>query len=297
MPEGFDKERLARALRDHEALQSSGYDNGAVVRTFAQDLSAHQVATVRFDKTPSALVTTGPYTIEIPESSSSQPSPEYQDPAQPVQIYIDRQFIDITVLSCPPADTVHEIDILAVSGLGSHPFGSFTHKDDGHMWLSDSLPSDIPSARVMIYGYESGLQSSSSFANLGDLASGLKMSIRKLQAQKRRLILVGHSLGGLLIKEAIIQMAEDNSNQLNSISGIVFFGVPNDGMSIESLIPIVGDQPNRFLLESLSSVNSQILYLQKKNFFKVSTQMTLEMFCFYETQESPTAKKVRLALR
>ncbi len=160
------------------------------------------------------------------------------------------------------------------------------------MWLSDSLPEDMPTARVTIYGYESGLQSSNSFAHLGDIAGLLKMAIYRLYSEKKPIILIGHSLGGLLIKEAAIRMVSEDPDQLDRILGAVFFGVPNDGKSIESLIPMVGDQPNRFLLESISSINSQVLVTQKKDFLTVLARTRLEMFCFYETKESPTAKLV-----
>ncbi|KAH8889959.1 hypothetical protein GQ53DRAFT_747794 [Thozetella sp. PMI_491] len=109
-------------------------------------------------------------------------------------------------------------------------------------------------------------------------------------AEKKRTILVGHSLGGLLIKEVTIQMAAEDSDQLDRILGAVFFGVPNGGINVTSLIPMVGDQPNQFLVESISSVNSQVLDMQKKDFFEVLTRTKLEMFCYYETQESLIAK-------
>jgi hypothetical protein len=153
----------------------------------------------------------------------------------------------------------------------------------------------MPTVRVMIYGYESGLQGSNSFAHLGDLASSLQIAVcRLLRSEKKHLVLIGHSLGGLLIKEALIRIAESDSDSdlIGLIFGTLFFGVPNDGMDIESLIPMVNDQPNRFLLESLNSINPQILTLQKRNFSRVLKRSDLEMFCFYETRLSPTAAKV-----
>ena len=164
------------------------------------------------------------------------------------------------------------------------------------MWLADSLPRDMPGARVMIYGYQSGLQHSNSLAHLGDYARSLQVTISGLlQSENAKpLVLLGHSLGGLLIKEALVQIAESEtgSELINLIFGLLFFGVPNDGLDIESLVPIVKDQPNRFLLESLSSMNSQILSIQRRNFSNILDRTNLEIFCFYETELSPTATKV-----
>ena len=48
-----------------------------------------------------------------------------------------------------------------------------------------------------------------------------------------------------------MQLAESISelDQIKRIFGALFFGVPHNGMDIGSLIPMVNDQPNRFLLE------------------------------------------------
>lgn len=81
--------------------------------------------------------------------------------------------------------------------------------------------------------------------------------------QKRPIIFIAHSLGGLIVREAIIQIAESKidrvSEILHFIYGALFFGVPNDDLDIASFIPIVGDGPNRPLIESLGQDNSQIL--------------------------------------
>lgn len=70
-----------------------------------------------------------------------------------------------------------------------------------------------------------------------------------------------HDLGGLLIKEALVRISEsDNeSSLLDMIFAIFFSGTPHDGMDIETLVPIVKDQPKRILFESLNAMHSQIL--------------------------------------
>lgn len=64
-------------------------------------------------------------------------------------------------------------------------------------------------------------------------------------------------------------------------------------MDVSSLIPMVGNGPNRFLIESISRINSQILGIQLRDFHKaLGNQHDSEVFCFYETVESPTAQQV-----
>jgi len=104
--------------------------------------------------------------------------------------------------------------IVALHGLNGHAFNTWATKA-GHMWLRDSLPSDIPNARILTYGYDSN-PSSASFAGIEDFAldflaalhdkrrdvgvirtAPVPSLIRKLiyQVGTRKLILIGHSLG------------------------------------------------------------------------------------------------------
>lgn len=86
---------------------------------------------------------------------------------------------------------------------------------------------------------------------------------------------------------------EDDKRLIRAVYGIMFFGVPHDGMDISSLIPMVGDRPNRFLIESISHVNSQILSMQQRAFHTaLGEEGDSEIVCFYETEKSPTARKV-----
>jgi hypothetical protein len=78
---------------------------------------------------------------------------------------------------------------------------------------------------------------------------------------------------------------------LNSIYGALFFGVPNQGMDIESLIPMVKHQVNQGLLHSISN-ESELLRKQSREFPKAFDFQDSKIVCFYETVTSPTAIKV-----
>lgn len=310
IPRDFDRDWLARALRHHSNLQwpggdrPEGFENGGkdvIIRTLAPDLRVdYQVATVRFHNLPSQLRelgARGQFTVKLNIDPENPRRIEKFDCV--VKVVIDDHFDGITTLFSPVTAEEHQIDILAISGLGSHPFGSFVHKEDGNMWLTDNLPRDIPAARVMIFGYESELPHSRSHVQLDDLAGPLQIAISQiLRSDKRRpLLLIGHSLGGLLVKQALIRIAEPGFENglpilLDMITGILLLGTPNDGLDIESLVPMVNDQPNRSLLESLSFKNSQVLRHQRQGFSKVLERTKLQLFCLYETELSPTAVQV-----
>lgn len=84
----------------------------------------------------------------------------------------------------------------------------------------------------------------------------------------------------------------DDSDKANfkSVSGMLFFGVPNQGMPISQWIPIVEGQPNRFFIEQLCA-SSDILRVFRTDFRKLFTFRDSKIYSFYETKESPTAQR------
>lgn len=87
------------------------------------------------------------------------------------------------------------------------------------------------------------------------------------------------------------RMDEEDVSILNCISGFLFFGVPHQGMAIESLVPLVQDNPNRSLLESLNE-NSALLQRLEKEFSNAFGAICPQIVSFYETERSPTAVEV-----
>ena len=79
---------------------------------------------------------------------------------------------------------------------------------------------------------------------------------------------------------------------MGSVVGLLFFGVPNRGMDIDSLQAIVGDKQNRYLLESLGQY-SDLLLQQDGQFGTIFHFKDSRVISFYETKSSPTAIEVR----
>jgi hypothetical protein len=48
------------------------------------------------------------------------------------------------------------------------------------MWLCDDLPRDLPTTRIIIYGYESQLYGNQSFQDLEALATTLRTSLESV---------------------------------------------------------------------------------------------------------------------
>ncbi|PYH69627.1 uncharacterized protein BO88DRAFT_443625 [Aspergillus vadensis CBS 113365] len=246
-----------------------------------------KVATVMFDVPPS-LVQRNPESRawHIPARGHDRNSPD---------LILDTHFIGLTPLN----DTNHlqnSYDCIAISGLASHPFGSWQRKGSNKrfMWIRDNLPKSVRGIRAILYGYDTELDGSSSFQTINDLA---KQLIDQLQAHRvpesvTPLVFLAHSLGGLVVKQALRDLAENypgNEHQalLSAVRGAVFFGVPNLGMEHSELEAIVHDKPNGVLIRDLSTTSNFIHQLSEA----FSTNHFHERFKFfwaYETSVSPT---------
>lgn len=72
--------------------------------------------------------------------------------------------------------------------------------------------------------------------------------------------------------------------------GLLFFGVPNQGMDIDSLLPMVKGQENLSLLMTLRK-GSELLRKLHRDFCSEFDFRDSSIISFYETERSRTAKK------
>lgn len=194
-------------------------------------------------------------------------------------------FIKLTSPSC-----------IAISGLGGRPLGSWQPKegDNRFMWIRDELPKDLPGVRAVLYGYDTKLENSKSFQNIPDLARNF---ISQLQAygwslpSAKPLVFLAHSLGGLVLREAMVQLDEclDEGHKtiLHLLKGAIFFGVPNLGMEQSHFRMVSHNKPNDELVEDIAR-NSNYLSELNDRFSESSFHTQLMFFWAYETSKSPT---------
>ncbi|KAL7964407.1 hypothetical protein HDV63DRAFT_415383 [Trichoderma sp. SZMC 28014] len=181
---------------------------------------------------------------------------------------VDRDFLGITPLS--NSDNVH-VDIIAVTGLAGHAFGSWKSKNLPHMWLRDFLPQTVANARILTYGYDTKIYGSQSEESILELAKALLESIkttRRKNIRNRPIIFIAHSLGGLVVKEALVQASvgsEEDQMIYRSCYALLLFGVPNRGLNNLSLKSIVKGQPNESLVRDLGE-SSRFLSLLHERF-------------------------------
>ncbi|KAK3382531.1 hypothetical protein B0T24DRAFT_17414 [Lasiosphaeria ovina] len=208
-------------------------------------------------------------------------------------LVLDKDFLGLTPLN-DAAEGGHEHDFIAISGIGSHPFGSWqAHGGDKRfMWLRDALPTTFPFTRVLLYGYKTELQNSKSFQRIPDIARTLITFIESLSRSSERqrpIVFIAHSLGGIVLQEALVQLThtishvKDLGYLLEKVVGAIFFGVPNQGMAIEHLLSLADRNPNHRLIEDIKPHSRYLDYLGPQFEQKLSGKIFL---WGYETRES-----------
>ncbi|UKZ61131.1 uncharacterized protein TrAtP1_002402 [Trichoderma atroviride] len=211
--------------------------------------------------------------------------------AEAAHLKVDRDFLGITPLS--DSDNVH-VDIIAVTGLAGHAFGSWKSKNLPHMWLRDFLPTVI-NARILTYGYDTKIYGSQSEESILELAKALLESVkttRRKEIRNRPIIFIAHSLGGLVVKEALVQASvgsEEDQTIYRSCYALLLFGVPNRGLNNLSLMSVVKGQPNESLVRDLGE-SSRFLSLLHERFNACFTFDDSHILSINETKHTATVE-------
>lgn len=202
------------------------------------------------------------------------------------------------VLRLVTTDTlVSVVSCLIISGLASHPFGSWQPhgRDKSFMWIRDELPRRLPGVRFLVYGYDTALCGSTSFQVIPDLAISLVQTVKAIgwsaPSAKPVLFLV-HSLGGIVLKKTLVILAGGDHQEravLAKIKGDIFFGVPSQGMNMSDIFEMLGNQPNIDLVSGLSN-QSHFLPRLDEQFGNISYLQRLQFFWAFETKVTPSVE-------
>ncbi|KAH0553479.1 hypothetical protein GP486_006452 [Trichoglossum hirsutum] len=238
---------------------------------YSPERNPFQVATITFEQVPKALQNdtnevTVPITTYNPSTNETFVS----------SVTVDSHFSGFTPLNYIEDGPDHQVDCIAITGLGSHPFGSWKQRGGQHMWLRDCLPYDLKGARILLYGYNTDLRESQAFQNIEDIAIAFSRGIRSIRQQR-----------------AIIQMKggdEIDKENFNSIYGILFFGVPNQGIPIEHWLSMVERQPNESLVRNLGPDSTYLRDLHDG--FRATFPFSDSVIVYiYETEQTRAAKE------
>ncbi|KAL6408559.1 hypothetical protein AUP68_08419 [Ilyonectria robusta] len=188
------------------------------------------------------------------------------------------------------------VDIVAVHGLGGDAFATW-QDGNGQLWLRDFLPFQIPNARIMSYGYHSKVTSTKSVAGIDEFSIDL---LERLQEERvtnmersRPIIFICHSLGGIVVKKALILAHERSSlygGLSNKVFGVVFMATPHRGSSVATWAKIVATAKRSAQLGRGTNVEVlAVLQHHSKVLSEISSQFVergtnLQISTFYETE-------------
>ncbi|KAG8526971.1 uncharacterized protein KY384_008400 [Bacidia gigantensis] len=201
------------------------------------------------------------------------------------------------------------VDVIAIHGLNGHPTGSWTGLDSKSLWLRDSLPEELPGARIFSYGYPADIVFNPSKATLYDLAVGFVSSLmtKRLPRQRRPIIFVAHSMGGIICKKALILALNDPYYRpiLEDCAAVLFFGTPHRGSELSGIGGIAADifnlalfvsgsgmmtgRAREDLIRSLNPRSRELLEINR-DFRQVADKFRI--LSFYETEETTPLGKL-----
>lgn len=184
-------------------------------------------------------------------------------------------------------DALH---IVFVHGLGGEAQSTWMHNPKDHTTLWPSWVGEEVGCNVWVAGYGAALSGWTDAAmHLSDLGEALFAALQVEQdLQGHRIVLVGHSLGGLVIKAGMTQAQTLGDSLrlalLGRIAGVVFVGTPHQGSSLATVANKL-----RLLLRTNEQVTNMVsndawLKLLNTQFRSLHVQRSFGVRVFFESK-------------
>ena len=212
---------------------------------------------------------------------------------------VRREAIGLTELTSNGEEK--SVDVVAVHGLQGDPFTTWESKDGG-TWLEDILPGKVPFARIMTFGYDSTVAFTNSVAKIEHHALALlnDLSSNRKEVQgtaSRPIVFLGHSLGGIVIKKALIlahdrrSSLQDFEDILQNTKAIAFLAVPHRGSGFAQWVTIAanvlragtaGVSTNTAVLAELGNDSTTLTDISNQF---IDRAKDLKIYTFYELEK------------
>ncbi|KAI9710418.1 MAG: hypothetical protein M1812_007454 [Candelaria pacifica] len=170
-------------------------------------------------------------------------------------------------------------------------------------WPADLLPNDHKCLRILTFGYDSNVTNIGGLVNKNNISQhgrGLLAAVltdrKRLDCLARPLIFVAHSLGGLLVKEALIEsQKQGKSHPEDDLSktcpAIIFLGTPHRGSSdahwgqiLSNIAGAVQIDTNNSILRDLDpSSGSSKLEDLRRDFGDILDEGLIRIYSFQES--------------
>ncbi|SLM40835.1 Ankyrin repeat-containing domain [Lasallia pustulata] len=174
---------------------------------------------------------------------------------------------------------------------------------DSVFWPQALLPSVIPDARIFTWGYDADIDGFLSTASQNtvhqhaiNLLSDLADLRRSVEDKETPIIFLVHSLGGIIVKDALNESSQTEGTRLKEIApatyAVCFLGTPHRGSSSASIgklayqIKVVATKrPNLKLLQALEK-NSETLDRVGDSFRQTLLKQKIYIYSFREEKET-----------
>jgi pimeloyl-ACP methyl ester carboxylesterase len=182
-------------------------------------------------------------------------------------------------------------DFVFVHGLGGGSRKTWSKSGSiSHYWPAEWLPKDpaFKNVRIHSYGYDSdwtrGNENCLNLHHIGKSLLGELSTSPHVSDSHTALVLIGHSMGGLVIKKAYMLAHRENKPLADRVRAIYFLGTPHRGSNsaklLRNILQVASSAP-AFVTElvrgsgALQSINDE--------FRQYSADV--DLWSFYETQK------------
>ncbi|EFY94783.2 ankyrin repeat protein [Metarhizium robertsii ARSEF 23] len=211
----------------------------------------------------------------------------------------DKTTVDIITVPCPGG---HPLRSWNRDGLMSRYYGALSMrdaevKDDAERptpsWVRQGIRREADKARILLYEHPE-MDEGTTLHTLADELLRNLQRLREMEDDERPILFIGHSLGGLAVKMALVKASNEAryENILRQCYGVAFFGTPHQGSSyfslpslacsIQSLLQLSSPLPPS-VTHHLRVGNSVLTRLDED--FKAASN-DLQVWTFYETIDS-----------
>ncbi|KAF7115826.1 hypothetical protein CNMCM5793_003466 [Aspergillus hiratsukae] len=200
------------------------------------------------------------------------------------------------------------VDIVFVHGLNGHPYNTWSTKEV--FWPADLLPGLLEpcKVRILTYGYNANVTAFTDGASKDHihqhaetLASTLAANRNLRNCPDRPIIWVCHSLGGLVVKRALIYCRSVSNEKIEHIRsifvstyGILFLGTPHNGSDVAKWGVLLQNicsavLPKKFMESSpqlIKALRTNNETLQNINSLFADIMSRFHLYFFHETRST-----------
>src|ERR1700733_4128681 len=175
------------------------------------------------------------------------------------------------------AQTGRNKAIVFVHGIHGSRDGTWKNTSNMAYW-PDLMKVDntFSDADVIVEGYPTPF--TGNHKDVDDIAKALEAELRPIFDSHKQVIFICHSLGGLIVKQLII----DHPNLAQKVPFIVFYATPGAGAFIARFASVFSGDP---LLKSMSDSGDETYLLDLENRWRSGGFATIHRYCAYEEQK------------